>query len=78
MSNHVRVTSPNLIYILLTDRAEFDTINLPCSDHGDKAERGHVLSKSIMESGKPYIIIQHWVRQPATDVVKPAAAGAAA
>lgn len=54
-----------LIYIGLKDRAEFDRIALPCTDHGEK-ETGHLLSKSL-DTDSVWIIFQYWLKSETTE-----------
>jgi hypothetical protein len=56
----VGVASPDLIYIGIKSRADFDKINRPCTDHGLKPG-GHVLSKTVEGDGI-YIVFQHWIK----------------
>jgi hypothetical protein len=50
----------NLMYVILDDRATFDLIDLPVTDHGPK-EHGHVITKHI-ETGPQYVVFQHWIK----------------
>lgn len=49
-----------LIYIGIADRAAFDCIKAPCTDHGE-TDKGHVLSKAV-DHGGLYIVFQHWIK----------------
>lgn len=56
----VGVTSPNLIYIGIKSRADFDKIDRPCTDHGLN-QNGHLLSKHVEGDGI-YIVFQYWLK----------------
>lgn len=49
------------VWIIIDNRAAFDLIDLPMTDHGPKPT-GHVISKVI--DGPYYIIFQHWITRP--------------
>jgi hypothetical protein len=53
----------NLTYVILEDRAAFDSIDLPVTDHGPKP-KGHVLTKNI--DGPQYVVFQFWIDKPQT------------
>ena len=52
-----------LIYVLVKDRATFDAIDLPVTDHGEKPG-GHCFSKAMggepVPVPQPYLIFQYW------------------
>jgi hypothetical protein len=52
----------NLMYIIINDRATFDLIDLPPTDHGPMPH-GHVISKNI-EHGDQYLVFQCWIDRP--------------
>jgi len=58
--NFVNIAHPHIVYIGIADRAEFDSLDLPCSDHGEN-DRGHVLVKSLEASGV-MVIFQYWIK----------------
>lgn len=51
------------IYVIIDDRAAFDLLDLPMTDHGPKPT-GHVLSK-VIDGACWYIIFQHWIKHAA-------------
>jgi hypothetical protein len=54
----------NLMYVIFEERAAFDLIDLPMTDHGPKPDgHGHVLSKNIDHDGQ-YIVFQYWIEKP--------------
>lgn len=54
----------NTIFVIVEDRAAFDLIDLPVTDHGPKESGGHVITKTI-EHGLHYMIIfQFWIQKP--------------
>lgn len=56
-----RVTaSGKTIYVGVPERADFDRIDMPCSDHGETGD-GQLLSKSIAEHGV-LVLFQYWVK----------------
>jgi hypothetical protein len=52
----------NLMYIIFEDRAAFDLIDLPMTDHGLKPH-GHVITKNI-EHEQQYLVFQFWIEKP--------------
>jgi len=50
-----------LIYLIVDDRAKFDIINLPATEHRH-ANGGVVLAKAI--TAPVYIVFQHWIVEP--------------
>lgn len=58
---HGRKGGVNVIYVILDDRAVFDLIDLPLTDHGPKPH-GHVITKAI--DGPQYVIFQYWLEKP--------------
>lgn len=54
-----------LVYVLIADREKFNKLGGPVIDHGDKGDKGHVLSKSI-GNDHLYVVFQHWVKDPLT------------
>jgi hypothetical protein len=56
----------SFIYIIVPDRAKFDMIARPVTDHGQKEDGSHVLTKSIGDSLAAEIhgtvVFQHWIK----------------
>ena len=52
----------NLMYVIFEDRAAFDLLNLPLTDHGPKPH-GHVITKNV-EHDNQYIVFQYWIEKP--------------
>jgi hypothetical protein len=54
------------IYIIVPDRAKFDMIARPVTDHGEKENGTHVLTKSIGDSQAAEthgtLVFQHWIK----------------
>lgn len=54
------------IYVIVPDRAKFDMIERPVTDHGEKEDGSHVLTKSVGESlaseTHGTVIFQHWIK----------------
>jgi hypothetical protein len=57
--NFVGVVTPRWICVGVVDRAEFDKISRPASDHGLRPH-GHVLTKSVEQRGV-IVVFQHWL-----------------
>jgi hypothetical protein len=57
-----------LIYIGFADRAAFDRIALPCTDHGEK-DHGHVLTKSL-DAGGIYIVFQYFLKSRTIEAIR--------
>lgn len=49
------------MYVIFEDRAAFDLIDLPMTDHGPKSH-GHVITKNI--DGDQYVVFQYWIEKP--------------
>lgn len=61
--NFVGVAAARLIYVGVEKRADFDKIDLPCVDHGQK-DRGHVLTKTLGNlTTEVSVVFQHWLNQ---------------
>lgn len=45
------VATPNMIYVLLDERAEFDKIARPATDHGVRPDGIHMISKTVEQDG---------------------------
>jgi hypothetical protein len=56
----VGVVGPHVIYVGIADRAQFDKIAAPCSDHGENDD-GHVLVKSVQGYGV-MVVFQYWLK----------------
>lgn len=66
----VSVVAPNLIYVGIEKREDFDRISAPCTDSGEN-KNGHVLSKSGGgENGQPYVIFQYWLKSLTYDAIR--------
>lgn len=54
------------IYIIVPDRAKFDMIARPATDHGEKENGSHVLTKSVgdilVAETHGYVVFQHWIK----------------
>lgn len=54
------------IYIIVPDRAKFDMITRPVTDHGEKENGCHVLTKSVgdMLAAETHgtVVFQHWIK----------------
>lgn len=60
-SDYVGVHEPgNLVYVLIEDRAKFDLIALPKTDHREHGGKA-VLSKN-MDHGGVRLVFQHWIK----------------
>lgn len=54
------------VFVIVADRAKFDSIPRPVTDHGDRSDGLHVLTKTV---GDHYadpelhgmVIFQHWI-----------------
>lgn len=55
----VRVAADTFVYVGVADRAQFDLIAAPCTDHGEN-NNGHLLSKWVEGDGVR-VIFQHWL-----------------
>ncbi len=51
------------IFVLVSDRADFDKIDLAMFDSGPREKKGHVLTKSLTADGQT-IVFQFWVEDP--------------
>lgn len=61
---HKDAEGRNLMYVILEDRAAFDLLNLPSTDHGPKPH-GRVITKTIDHENQ-YIVFQYWMEKPPT------------
>jgi hypothetical protein len=54
------------IYIIVSDRAKFDMIARPVTDHGEKENGSHVLTKSVGDElaceTHSTVVFQHWIK----------------
>jgi hypothetical protein len=59
----VAVASPNIVYVGIADRRDFDMIDVPVVDNGEN-ENGHVLIKTVGDLGSDEVtvIFQFWVK----------------
>ena len=60
MSDFVGVSTGKTIFVGVSRRAEFDKIERPCSDRGER-DGNHVLVKAVEEGGVT-VIFQHWIK----------------
>lgn len=53
------VATPTVIYVVIDDRADFDKIDRPASEHITPGV-GHCLAKTVEQAGV-LVIFQHWL-----------------
>lgn len=61
-SNWASIASPNLVFVGIVDRAEFDKLDLPAIDHGATNPEKPVLTKTAYHGndGRVGVCFQHW------------------
>lgn len=60
-----------LIYVGFADRAAFDRIALPCTDHGEN-DRGHLLTKSLFATDDSgiHIVFQYFLKSRTIEALR--------
>lgn len=62
MSNWAAVATPRAVYVGLEDRAEFDKIALPATEHAPREDGERCVSKAVKDPASGVMVIfQHWV-----------------
>jgi hypothetical protein len=57
--NWVSVMTPTYVVVGIAERAEFDRIELPVTNHGGHVGRA-VLTKTARDAGGLTVVFQHW------------------
>jgi hypothetical protein len=63
LNSWASVAAAKVVYVGLSDRAEFDRIALPTMDHREfvEVERKQLLSKMAQDASGVLVIFQHWL-----------------
>lgn len=61
MADSVLIATPQIVYVAIASRAEFDKLDVPLVDHAEHPMAKKVLVKRVSQ-GSVMVIFQHWLQ----------------